>query len=305
MMHALNSEKAEDESASAKTSLHSTAVTTALALTLSSRFGRLPVVVVAALVTLVLSLLTLYILHCVHASADMYSSPSIMILSQTAAGKYVIDDFREAYAWLRHNTAPNAKVASWWDYGYQTSAMAERTVIVDNNTWNTSHIATVGTAMSSPEAKAWAMFRALDVEYVFVVFGGLIGYSGDDINKFLWMVRIGGGVYPEIKEADYLANGQEYRVDQMGAKALLNSLVYRMSYLDFAEASEMWTGKRGFDRVRQVTIGKMDFKMTYFEEAFTSHHWMMRIFRVRDKPLKNLKNPAVATAKGGRAKPKK
>jgi len=36
-----------------------------------------------------------------------------------------------------------------WDYGYQTTAMANRTVIVDNNTWNTSHIATVGRAMSS------------------------------------------------------------------------------------------------------------------------------------------------------------
>jgi dolichyl-diphosphooligosaccharide--protein glycosyltransferase len=28
------------------------------------------------------------------------------------------------------------------------------------------------------------------------IFGGLTGYSGDDINKFLWMVRIGGGVFP-------------------------------------------------------------------------------------------------------------
>lgn len=33
--------------------------------------------------------------------------------------------------------------------------------------------------------------RSLDVEYVFVVFGGLIGYPSDDINKFLWMVRLG------------------------------------------------------------------------------------------------------------------
>ena len=31
--------------------------------------------------------------------------------------------------------------------------------------------------------------------------------SSDDINKFLWMVRIGGGVYPDhIKEANYLNN---------------------------------------------------------------------------------------------------
>ena len=33
---------------------------------------------------------------------------------------------------------------------------------------------------------------------------GLVGYPSDDINKFLWMVRIGGGVFPHIKEPDYL-----------------------------------------------------------------------------------------------------
>ena len=65
------------------------------------------------------------------------------------------------------------QVASWWDYGYQSTAMANRTVIVDNNTWNNTHIATVGTAMSSPEKAAWEIFDSLDVKYVLVVFGGL------------------------------------------------------------------------------------------------------------------------------------
>ena len=67
------------------------------------------------------------------------------------------------------------QVASWWDYGYQTTAMANRTVIVDNNTWNNTHIATVGRAMSSPEHKGWRIYRTLDVDYVFVVFGAFIG----------------------------------------------------------------------------------------------------------------------------------
>lgn len=35
---------------------------------------------------------------------------------------------------------------------------------------------------------------------------GLVGYPSDDINKFLWMVRIGGGVFPHIKEPDYLVS---------------------------------------------------------------------------------------------------
>ncbi|KAG9134784.1 hypothetical protein Leryth_001093 [Lithospermum erythrorhizon] len=38
----------------------------------------------------------------------------------------------------------------------------------------------------------------------FTFTSGLVGYPSDDINKFLWIVRIGGGVFPHIKEADYL-----------------------------------------------------------------------------------------------------
>jgi dolichyl-diphosphooligosaccharide--protein glycosyltransferase len=28
--------------------------------------------------------------------------------------RHVLDDFREAYYWLRHNTAPDARIMSWW-----------------------------------------------------------------------------------------------------------------------------------------------------------------------------------------------
>ena len=75
-----------------------------------------------------------------------------------------------------------------WDYGYQIAGMANRTTLVDNNTWNNSHIALVGKAMSSNETAAYSIMTELDVDYVLVIFGGVIGYSGDDINKFLWMV---------------------------------------------------------------------------------------------------------------------
>lgn len=84
-----------------------------------------------------------------------------------------------------------------WDYGYQIAGMANRTTLVDNNTWNNSHIALVGKAMSSNETAAYEIMTALDVDYVLVIFGGVIGYSGDDINKFLWMVRIAEGEHPK------------------------------------------------------------------------------------------------------------
>ena len=35
---------------------------------------------------------------------------------------------------------------SWWDYGYQIAGMADRATVVDNNTWNNTHIALVGKA---------------------------------------------------------------------------------------------------------------------------------------------------------------
>jgi hypothetical protein len=51
--------------------------------------------------------------------------------------------------------------------------------------------------MSSNESEAYKIMVSLDVDYVLVIFGGVIGYSGDDINKFLWMVRIAEGEHPE------------------------------------------------------------------------------------------------------------
>ena len=50
--------------------------------------------------------------------------------------------------------------------------------------------------MSSNESAAYQIMRSLDVDYVLIIFGGVIGYSGDDINKFLWMVRIAEGEHP-------------------------------------------------------------------------------------------------------------
>lgn len=58
--------------------------------------------------------------------------------------------------------------------------------------------------MASNESAAYEIMKSLDVDYVLVIFGGVIGYSGDDINKFLWMVRIAEGEHPrDIKVSDF------------------------------------------------------------------------------------------------------
>lgn len=172
--------------------------------------------------------LLIFVLHCTWVTSNAYSSPSVVLASRMPDGsQHIIDDYREAYYWLRQNTPENAKVMAWWDYGYQIGGMADRPTLVDNNTWNNTHIATVGKAMSSREEVSYPIMRAHDVDYVLVVFGGLIGYSGDDINKFLWMVRIAEGIWPdEVKERDYFTNRGEYRVDDQATETMKNSLMY-------------------------------------------------------------------------------
>ena len=180
-----------------------------------------------AMVCMVTVYLLLFVLHCTWVTSNAYSSPSVVLASRLPDGsQHIIDDYREAYYWLRQNTPNNAKIMSWWDYGYQIGGMADRPTLVDNNTWNNTHIATVGKAMSSREEVSYPILRQHDVDYVLVVFGGLLGYSGDDINKFLWMVRIAEGIWPdEVKERDYFTARGEYRVDSEATPTMRNSLM--------------------------------------------------------------------------------
>jgi dolichyl-diphosphooligosaccharide--protein glycosyltransferase len=174
-------------------------------------------------------LLIQYIFHCTWVSAEAYSSPSIILANKDRFGRrHIVDDFREAYYWLRMNSKPDSKIVSWWDYGYQIAGMSNRAVIVDNNTWNTSHIATVGAAMATDEEESFRICKMLDANYVLVIFGGYSGYSGDDVNKFIWMIRIAAGFYPRIKEDNYLKGG--YRTDAGASEAMLNSMIYTFSY---------------------------------------------------------------------------
>ena len=171
--------------------------------------------------------LLLFVFHCTWVTSSAYSSPSVVLASRLPDGsQHIIDDYREAYYWLRQNTPYDAKVMSWWDYGYQIGGMADRPTLVDNNTWNNTHIATVGKAMASREEVSYPIMRQHEVDYVLVVFGGLLGYSGDDINKFLWMIRIAEGIWPdEVKERDYFTPRGEYKVDEEATPAMRNSLL--------------------------------------------------------------------------------
>eukprot|EP00918_Siedleckia_nematoides_P064012 GHVU01139245.1.p1 GENE.GHVU01139245.1~~GHVU01139245.1.p1 ORF type:complete len:689 (+),score=133.13 GHVU01139245.1:274-2340(+) len=134
-----------------------------------SRARGLSITIAIAVFGFLAHVTLMYVYHATWASAAAYSHPSIVLSSRTRSGERVMqDDFREAFYWFRKNTHPDARLMSWWDYGYQSCTMGNRTVLVDNNTWNNTHIATVGKAMASSEEKAYPILQRLDVDYVFV-----------------------------------------------------------------------------------------------------------------------------------------
>jgi len=129
--------------------------------------------------------------------------------------------------------------------------------------------------------------ESLDVDYVLVIFGGLTGYSSDDINKFLWPVRIGSGVYPNDmpNERDFLSPQGNFDVGIGGAPALLNCVAYKLCYYRFGQMQTEYNKPAGFDKARGKEIGKKNFDLSTMEEAFTSEHWIVRIYKVKKRPI--------------------
>ncbi|KAG6013510.1 oligosaccharyl transferase stt3 subunit [Claviceps pusilla] len=248
--------------------------------------------------------LIMFVTHCTWVTSNAYSSPSVVLASRMPDGsQHIIDDYREAYQWLRQNTKKDAKIMSWWDYGYQIGGMADRPTLVDNNTWNNTHIATVGKAMSSSEEVSYPIMRQHEVDYVLIVFGALLGYSGDDINKFLWMVRIAEGIWPdEVKERDFFTSRGEYKVDDEATETMKNSLLYKMSYYNY---QNLFPPGQASDRVRGVRLPEKGPVLDTLEEAFTSENWIIRIYKVKDLDNVGRDHAAAAAFEKGQKKKKK
>jgi len=130
--------------------------------------------------------------------ATAMSHPTILYQGSNKDGsKVTVDDYREAYWWLRDNTPEDARIMAWWDYGYQITAIANRTTIADGNTWNHEHIALLGRALTSPLKEGHRIARHL-ADYVLLWTGG----GGDDLAKSPHLARIANSVYRHMCPGD-------------------------------------------------------------------------------------------------------
>jgi len=185
--------------------------------------------------------------------AEHLSGTHLVMYGKTRDGKSIlIDDFREAYWWLRDNTPEDSRVMAWWDYGYQINGIANRTSIADGNTWNHEHIALLGKCLVSPEKEAHKIARHL-ADYVLVWTTRFGGMAGDDLAKMPHMANIAGSVYPEVQRTGYFMNGNE------PTPLMKESLLYKLS------TYRLMTGTPA---------------PTLFKEAYTSKNNMVRIYEV-------------------------
>ncbi|GMI05877.1 hypothetical protein TrLO_g5603 [Triparma laevis f. longispina] len=185
------------------------------------------------------------------------SNPSIMFKAQLRNGQtIIIDDYREAYWWLRDNTPEDSRVMAWWDYGYQITGIANRTTVADGNTWNHEHIALLGRCLTSPEKEAHRVARHL-ADYVLIWAGG----GGDDLAKSPHMARIANSVYRDVCPGDPTCRQFGF-TDKYGTPTPMMeaSLLYKL---------------HGHNQKQGVTVDP-----NRFREVFTSKYGKVRIFKV-------------------------
>jgi dolichyl-diphosphooligosaccharide--protein glycosyltransferase len=123
-----------------------------------------------------------------------YSPTTIAAASLPLKPPEPVPDWLDALNWMRVNLQPTDVVASWWDYGYWITTIANKTTLADNGTSNTTQIGRIGQMFLSNETEAIEILRNFNASYV-VVFttftqdGSDVGWA--DEGKWRWMARIG------------------------------------------------------------------------------------------------------------------
>ena len=190
------------------------------------------------------------------AVSERLSQASIILKRHKDGKEILIDDYREAYWWLRDNTSQDSRVMAWWDYGYQINGVAQRTTLADGNTWNHEHIGLLGKCLTGPEQRSHEIIRHL-ADYVLI----WAGEGGDDLAKSPHMARIANSVYDDVCPDDPLCT--KYRFDRKTREPS-----------DMMNRSLLWK-LYGHGWINDTKVDP-----ALFEEAYTSQFGMVRIFKV-------------------------
>lgn len=198
-----------------------------------------------------------------HQMAIGMSNPQLMFKANLRDGSQVmVDDYREAYWWLRDKTPEDSRVMAWWDYGYQITGIANRTSIADGNTWNHEHIATLGRMLTSPVKDAHRAIRHL-ADFVLVWAGG----GGDDMAKSPHLARIANSVYEGHCKGDPTCQLFGFNQDGSPTPMMKDSLLYQL--------------------VQNGLVPGVSVDSDRFQQVFSSKFGKVRIYRVMSVDAKS------------------
>ena len=120
-------------------------------------------------------------------------------------GSYLLaptNDWPDAMLWLKTETPENAKILSWWDYGYWIETLGDRTTYADNATLDTQIIKKTAQMFYSSPDSAWKELVAIDADYVLIWVTAervvsssnvpmyLLGVGGGDETKRFWFAKV-------------------------------------------------------------------------------------------------------------------
>ena len=64
---------------------------------------------------------------------------------------------------------------------------------------------------------------------------------------------------------------------------MLNCIAYKLCDYKVGQMNTEYGKPAGYDRARGREIGRKNIELTTMEEAFTSEHWIVRIFKVKKR----------------------
>jgi len=116
-------------------------------------FVKIDPVPIMAVIVLLLMVITITVPVGIRAG-DV--APTIISPQMISRGKNTA--WIQALQYIKQNTPPNAVIASWWDYGYHTAIVGNRTSVCDNATLNSTQIRLMAWALMGNESYAADIF---------------------------------------------------------------------------------------------------------------------------------------------------
>jgi len=194
-------------------------------------------------------------------------------------------DWLETLVWMRENLPARAVVASWWDYGYWITAIAERRSLADNGTINATQIGLIARMFLSNETGAIAVLKKFDVTHVaiFVTWastkeGQVSFYGFGEDSKWYWMARIGNGTRFQDEQVKFFEKRAGEEVEYTRKILVGDKVVSEESIADKKGLKDttvlgmlMWQG--------MATSGVKTSE--YFRLVFTSSNYFVFVYEVQ------------------------